>query len=204
MDQKVFQRMFRELTEYVSCHGGGKVPDPPTTSAASSVSSSKEAAPFDEPAAERAAALLGEKAPPAEKAAPVPTKKVSSDRPNTSSQTPHGPRKVTTTTTKHIPPPGSSASGSSRSVNQEDTALAKEKNINFFNKIKSNVKDIGQEFTHIAHTGKHALSQAAKTATSHKNAQRAKNDIAAELHGEEPRRERASFSVACAIGLRFW
>lgn len=184
MDQKVFQRMFRELTEYVSGHGAGPPAD--ASSAPSRRSSNATAAshqPFDEPDEEP-------QAPPAQ-----PASSRNMDQPTGSASQAHSqqPRKVTKTTTTHIPPPsGRDSARNLRGTNAHDE-LSKEKNIKFFDKIKSAAKEAGEEFTHIAHTGKHAISQAAKKATSAKNAQRAREDLANEF-GDDPRSSRAASS----------
>ncbi|CAB9519267.1 expressed unknown protein [Seminavis robusta] len=163
MEQKTFQKMFRELTEYVSAHGGGKVSDSSVASAAASVSPT-----------------------PSEETAPAPTAKptvatVAPDPPASTQKAPSARKVTTTTTTKHIPAPSAAPTAAARPVRQDEHALSKEKSVNFIDSLKKNVKVFGEEVTQIAHT---ARTEAAKKATSAKNALRVKNELGSELGDE--------------------
>jgi len=110
--------------------------------------------------------------------------------------------KTTTTTTTHIPPPASSTSSRSRDNENNEGVLSKDKAHNFLGKLKNTAKDVGHEFTHIAHTGQRKLSEAAKTATSTKNAQRAKHDIAAEFNKDVWCEEHFTMGCHCKLPAR--
>lgn len=165
-DQQKFQEMFREMTVYVKSQGG-KV-------TAESISSSS-------PSAAAAASTPTSSSTAAD---PIPDSDTSTigSKPADPPGATHA-RKVTTTTTTHFPPPPASIS-SSRGEKQEESTLSNHKNHKFFDKMKHTFKDVGHEFASIAHTGQRGQSQAAKQATSNKNANRAKADLAAEFGGD--------------------